>query len=102
MNAGSLRRYAAQMYPLAQAQPGNVITSRPLPGNEITLLRSPDAYRLALCRWEVEISGEDLAAVAQAFAVPENVEPTLNQRTERHPAANKSMPRYYARWAWRE
>lgn len=102
MNAGSLRRYAASMYPMAQAQPGNAITSRPLPGNEIILTRQAGAYRLTLRRWEIEISGEDLAAVAQAFVVPENVDPALDYRTERHPVAQKALPCYYARWAWRE
>jgi len=102
MNAGSLRRYAASMYPLAQAQPGNAITSRPLPGNELTLTRQADAYRLTLRRWEIEIAVEDLAAVAAAFVVPENVEPTLDQRYERHPVVQKALPVYYARWAWIE
>lgn len=102
INSSSLRRFAASMYPMAQAQPGHVITARPVPGNEMILVREGRTYRLTLRRWERDIAAEDLAAVAEAFVLPPNVEPVLDQRHERHPVAMKALPCYYARWAWIE
>lgn len=102
MNPGLLRRYAASMYPQSQAQPGQVITARPVPGNELTLLREERTYRLTLRRWERDIAAEDIAAVTEAFVLPPNVEPALDRRTENHPVAHKPLPCYYARWAWIE
>lgn len=102
MNPNLLRRYAASMYPQSQAQPGHVVTARPLPGNELVLVREGRTYRLTLKRWERDIAAEDLTAVAEAFVLPANIEPALDMRLERHPVAQKPLPCHYAKWAWIE
>lgn len=102
MNASSLRRTAASMYAPAQAQPGRAIKSRPLPGNELVLTRIGGAWNLALRREETPIALEDAEAVAEAFVVPENIEPRFEQRNETQPVTQASVPVFYARWAWQE
>ena len=102
MNAGSLRRFAASMYEPARNQPGRAIKSRPLPGNELVLTRIGGAWTLALRREETPIDPEDAQAVAEAFVVPENIDPRFEQRNETQAITRASVPVFYARWAWQE
>jgi hypothetical protein len=105
MNATSLRRYAAAMYPTAQEQIEKPIRSRPLHGNELTLTRlsaEMQSYSLTLRREEIEIAAEDLMAVIEAFCVPDRVAPQMRIARERNLVSDRSINVYYATWRWVE